>query len=139
MSSSPEFVLPSRRSLFNREKPRECANRIVISSFLPPLSTVVRIRHVLRTCATSSLGTGYSIRDWRFPQFAARQESAMRPQKRSATPLFLRIPAVSAPPRSLLAAILSFACILSLTVELPASAAIPAAAKDKKTQNDNAT
>jgi len=60
----------------------------------------------------------------------------MRPQKRSATPLFQRIPAISATPRSLLAAVLSFGCILSLTVELPASAAIPAAAKDKKAKTD---
>src|SRR5258708_24914523 len=96
------------------------------------------IRHVLRTCATSSLGTGYSIRDWRFPQFVSRQESAMSPQKRSASALFQRIPAISATPRSLLAAILSFTCILSLTVEMPASAAIPAAAKDKKPKTDPA-
>src|SRR6267378_1636930 len=55
----------------------------------------------------------------------------MKPQKRSASPLFQRVPAISATPRSLLAAILSFACIFSLTVEMPAIAAIPAAAKDK--------
>src|SRR6266404_258019 len=96
------------------------------------------IRHVLRTCATSSLGTGYSIRDWRFPQFVSRQESAMSPQKRSTSPLFQRIPAISATPRSLLAAILSFACIMPLTIELLASAAIPAAAKDKKPRTDPA-
>src|SRR6266403_958861 len=96
------------------------------------------IRHVLRTCATSSLGTGYSIRDWRFPQSVSRQESAMSPQKRSASPLFQRIPAISTTPRSLLAAILSFACIMPLTIELPASAAIPAAAKDKKPRTDPA-
>src|SRR5467141_835593 len=62
----------------------------------------------------------------------------MKPQKRSASPLFQRVPAISATPRSLLAAILSFTCILPLTVELPASAAIPAAAKDKKPKTDPA-
>src|SRR5882762_8265739 len=62
----------------------------------------------------------------------------MKPQKRSASPLFQRVPAISATPRSLLAAILSFTCILPLTVELPASAAIPAAAKDKKPKADPA-
>jgi uncharacterized protein (DUF1800 family) len=62
----------------------------------------------------------------------------MKPQKRSASPLFERVPAISATPRSLLAAILSFACIFSLTVEMPASAAIPAAAKDKKPKTDPA-
>jgi uncharacterized protein (DUF1800 family) len=62
----------------------------------------------------------------------------MTPQKRSASRSFQRIPAISATPRSLLAAILSFACILSLTVELPASAAIPAAAKDKKPKTNPA-
>src|SRR6267378_4427153 len=62
----------------------------------------------------------------------------MKPQKRSASPLFQRVPAISATPRSLLAAILSFACIFSLTVEMPAAAAIPAAAKDKKPKADPA-
>jgi uncharacterized protein (DUF1800 family) len=62
----------------------------------------------------------------------------MKPQKRSASPLFERVPAISATPRSLLAAILSFTCILSLTVELPANAAIPTAAKDKKPKIDPA-
>jgi uncharacterized protein (DUF1800 family) len=38
----------------------------------------------------------------------------------------------------LLAAVLSFACIVSLTGELPAGAAIPAAAKDKKPRTDPA-
>jgi len=41
----------------------------------------------------------------------------MKPQKRSASPLFQRVPAISATPRSLLAAILSFTCILPLTVD----------------------
>src|SRR5467141_831036 len=62
----------------------------------------------------------------------------MKAQKRSASPLFERVPAISATPRSLLAAILSFACIFSLTVEMPAIAAIPAAAKDKKPKTDPA-
>src|SRR5258708_7200934 len=62
----------------------------------------------------------------------------MKPQKRSTSLLFQRVPAISATPRSLLAAILSFTCILSLTVEMPASAAIPAAAKDKKPKTDPA-
>src|SRR5258708_15554840 len=62
----------------------------------------------------------------------------MKPQKRSTSLLFQRVPAISATPRSLLAAILSFACVFSLAIELPASAAIPAAAKDKKPKNDPA-
>src|SRR5258708_18716012 len=62
----------------------------------------------------------------------------MKAQKRSTSLLFQRVPAISATPRSLLAAILSFACIFSLTVELPAAAAIPAAAKDKKPKADPA-
>jgi uncharacterized protein (DUF1800 family) len=48
------------------------------------------------------------------------------------------MPAISATPRSLLAAILSLACILSLSVELPASAAIPGVGKDKKPKTDPA-
>src|SRR5439155_24774503 len=44
----------------------------------------------------------------------------------------------SATPRSFLAAILSATCVLSLTVELPASAAIPAVAKEKKRKADPA-
>src|SRR6266704_1221539 len=62
----------------------------------------------------------------------------MRLQESLASPSMQRIPAISATPRSFLAAILSFACLLSLTVELPASAAIPAAAKDKKPKIDPA-
>ncbi len=56
----------------------------------------------------------------------------MRLQERPTSPFLQRIPAVSTTPRSFLAAVLSVACVLSLTIELPASAAIPAAAKDKK-------
>jgi len=42
------------------------------------------------------------------------------------------LPSISATPRSILAAALSFACVFSLTFEIPVVAAIPAAAKDKK-------
>jgi uncharacterized protein (DUF1800 family) len=62
----------------------------------------------------------------------------MRLQERSASPSFQWIPAISATRRSILAAILSVACVFPLTVELPASAAIPAAAKDKKPKTDPA-
>jgi uncharacterized protein (DUF1800 family) len=60
----------------------------------------------------------------------------MRPQQRPASTAFQWMPAISATPRSILAAILSFSCVLSLGVELPAIAAIPAAAKDKKPKPD---
>src|SRR5712671_1343824 len=60
----------------------------------------------------------------------------MRLQERPASPSFQWIPAISATPRSILAAILSVACVFPLTVEMPASAAIPAAAKDKKPKAD---
>src|SRR5712671_4093699 len=60
----------------------------------------------------------------------------MRLQERPASPAFQWIPAISATPRSILAAILSVACVFPLTVEMPASAAIPAAAKDKKPKAD---
>src|SRR5256885_3712826 len=62
----------------------------------------------------------------------------MRPEGPPASSFFQRIPAISATPRSFLAAILSVTCVLSLTVELPASAGIPAAAKDKKPKADPA-
>src|SRR5258708_4335025 len=62
----------------------------------------------------------------------------MRLPERPASAFFPKYPAISATPRSILAAILSFACILSLIVELPARAAIPAAAKDKKPKTDPA-
>src|SRR5712664_2177048 len=62
----------------------------------------------------------------------------MRLQERFSSPFFKRAPAISKTPRSFLAAILSVACILSLTVELPADAAIPAAAKDKNPKTDPA-
>src|SRR3981189_563710 len=62
----------------------------------------------------------------------------MRLQERPASPLFQRFPAISATPKSFLAVILSVACVFPLTVEMPASAAIPAAAKDKKPKTDPA-
>src|SRR5712691_3709277 len=62
----------------------------------------------------------------------------MRLQERPASPWIQLIPAISATPRSFLAAILCVACVLSLPVDLPASAAIPAAAKDKKPKTDAA-
>jgi uncharacterized protein (DUF1800 family) len=61
----------------------------------------------------------------------------MRLQERPASPFFLKIPPVSTTPRSFLAAILSFACVFSLGLDLPAIAAIPAA-KDKKPKQDPA-
>ncbi len=60
----------------------------------------------------------------------------MRAQELPASSYIQRFPAVSATPRSILAAVLSFACVFSLTLELPAAAAIPAVAKDKKPKAD---
>ena len=60
----------------------------------------------------------------------------MRLQARPASCSFQKFPAISATPRSFLAAILSFTCVLSLSLDLPASAANPAAAKDKKPKAD---
>src|SRR5712664_893107 len=62
----------------------------------------------------------------------------MRLQERPSSPFLKRAPAISATPKSFLAAILSVACIVSFGVELPASAAIPAAARDKKHKTDSA-
>src|SRR5258706_6540631 len=62
----------------------------------------------------------------------------MRPNDPPASSYIQRFPPVSATPRSILAAVLSFACVFSLTLELPAGAAIPAAAKDKKPKADPA-
>ncbi len=56
----------------------------------------------------------------------------MRLPARPASTFFLKFPEISATPRSILAAALSFACLFSLGVELPARAAVPAAASDKK-------
>src|SRR5260370_27669741 len=60
----------------------------------------------------------------------------MRLPERPASTFFLKFPVISATPRSILAAVLSFSCVFSLTLELPASAGIPAAAKDKKPKQD---
>jgi len=57
------------------------------------------------------------------------------PERR--TSLF-RIPAIFVTPRSFLAAILSVTCVLSPTIDLPASAAIPPASKDKQPKADPA-
>src|SRR6266481_5784474 len=62
----------------------------------------------------------------------------MRPQEPAASSCVHWLPSISATPRSILAAVLSFACVFSLTLELPAAAAIPAAAKDKKPNADPA-
>src|SRR3989475_3543166 len=60
----------------------------------------------------------------------------MRTQELPASSCIQWFPAISATPRSILAAVLSFACVFSLTLELSASAAIPAAEKDKKPKQD---
>jgi uncharacterized protein (DUF1800 family) len=60
----------------------------------------------------------------------------MRLQARPATSSFFRSSTISVTPRSILATILSFACVLSLSVDLTALAASPAAAKDKKPKQD---
>jgi len=62
----------------------------------------------------------------------------MRPQERAASSCVHWLPSISATPRAVLAAVLSLACVFSLTLELPANAAIPAAAKDKKPKADPA-
>ena len=62
----------------------------------------------------------------------------MRLQEPYASAVNQRIPQISTTPRSFLAAILSVACVLSLSLELPASATNPRAAKDKKPKNDPA-
>src|SRR2546428_5633092 len=56
----------------------------------------------------------------------------MRAQDLPASSCIQWFPTISATPRSILAAVLSFACVFLLTLELPASAAIPEAAKDKR-------
>ncbi len=61
----------------------------------------------------------------------------MRLQERPASSFLQKFPAISTTPRSFLAAVLSFACVLSLGVDLPAVAAAPAA-KDKKHKPDPA-
>jgi len=62
----------------------------------------------------------------------------MRTQELPASSYIQWLPTISATPRSILAAALSFACVFSLTFELPAAAAIPAVAKDKKPKADPA-
>jgi uncharacterized protein (DUF1800 family) len=61
----------------------------------------------------------------------------MRLPKRPAPPSTEAIPPISTTPRSFLAVILAAACVLSLSVELPATAALPAP-KDKKPKQDPA-
>src|SRR6266403_1118322 len=60
----------------------------------------------------------------------------MRLQARPASSFLQKFSVISATPRSFLAAILAFTCVLSLSVDIPASAANPAAAKDKKSKAD---
>src|SRR6267143_389063 len=57
----------------------------------------------------------------------------MRPQERPASPSFREI---SALPRTFLAMVLSFALVFSLGVDVSATAATPATAKDKKSKQD---
>ncbi|HKV62478.1 MAG TPA: DUF1800 domain-containing protein [Candidatus Acidoferrum sp.] len=54
----------------------------------------------------------------------------MRLPARPASAFSLKFPAISATPQSLLAAVLAFASVFSLGLDLPAFAAVPAAAKD---------
>jgi uncharacterized protein (DUF1800 family) len=63
------------------------------------------------------------------------QESDMRLPARPASTFFPQFPAISATPQSFLALVLSFACLFSLGVDLPALAAVPAA-KDKKPKQE---
>jgi uncharacterized protein (DUF1800 family) len=60
----------------------------------------------------------------------------MKLQDRPASPSSLNLLGVSATPKSLLAALLSFSCVFSLGMDVSAVAAIPAAAKDKKPKQD---
>jgi uncharacterized protein (DUF1800 family) len=62
----------------------------------------------------------------------------MRLSARPASPFSLKFPAISATPQSFLAAVLAFACVFSLGADLPAAAAVPATAKDKKPKQDPA-
>src|SRR5947208_12997537 len=119
-------------ALFPRVRPTP------LSPLLTVVSTVIGIRHSFWSCATSSPDQGYSIDEPQFIHYGARQESAMRLQESPASQVNQRIPTISATPRSFLAVILSFACVLSLGIELPASAANPASAKDKKPKNEPA-
>ena len=60
----------------------------------------------------------------------------MRLPARPASTFFPKFPAISATPRSFLALVLSFACLFSLGADLPALAAVPVAAKDKKPKQE---
>jgi uncharacterized protein (DUF1800 family) len=60
----------------------------------------------------------------------------MRLQARPATSSHFRFSTVSATPRSIVATILTFACVLSLGLDLTSLAASSAAAKDKKPKQD---
>jgi len=60
----------------------------------------------------------------------------MRLPARPASTFSLKFPAISATPQSFLAVVLSAACLFSLGMDLPALAAVPAAAKDKKPKQD---
>ncbi len=62
----------------------------------------------------------------------------MRLSARPASTFFLQFPEISATLRSILAVALSFTCLFSLGVDLPALAAVPAAASDKKPKQDPA-
>jgi uncharacterized protein (DUF1800 family) len=68
-------------------------------------------------------------------KFTAR-EKTMKLQDFRASRSSFRFPAIAATPKSFLALILSFACVLSLGVDFPAIAATPPAAKDKKPKPD---
>jgi uncharacterized protein (DUF1800 family) len=61
----------------------------------------------------------------------------MKLQLSSARQHFSANPRILATPRSILAAILSFTCVLSIGVDLPAIAAIPAVRKDKPSKPDS--
>src|SRR5437899_1247777 len=55
-----------------------------------------------------------------------------------ASPLISPIPSISTAPKSFLALILSFACVLSVGADFPSAAAAPSPAKDKKPKADPA-
>src|SRR5947209_16980559 len=97
------------------------------------------IRHRFSTSATSLRKQGYSLGDRAFAVPVGRQESVLMLQGRSGAPCFPGAPAISASPRSFLAAFLSLVCVFSLGVDVPATARIPAPpAKDKKQKQDPA-
>jgi uncharacterized protein (DUF1800 family) len=69
------------------------------------------------------------------PKFAAAEENAMRLQDFHASRSHFRFPSVSATPRSILALILSFACVMAVSPGLPALARTPAAPEKKPKQD----